>query len=222
MTQAAEERLAFAQKCEKMAKTQLEAAQNEVKEAKSFLNETHDKLQVSDLDEEVNTESGDGKRKSRVSPSPNIGNGKKARTEANLDLAAASLSSVVPASDTSSNSDDTVVEQIVVEGAGISAANGTYSKHCQSYDDCDSFFDNFFMDKNFPMWSKTALWEGVAAKFFISFSRWSKRCCLTCCKTNSSKGEFFYISERQDDNLPPKSDWSVSNQGISPSPRLKW
>ena len=115
---AAEQRLAFAKKCEKIAqgqvelleaaKTQLTVAQNEVKEATSFLEETCDKLHVIDVDEDDDMESGGRKRKRKVSL---CGNGKKARTDANLP--AASQPSVAPASDTTTGNEN-VIEQIVI------------------------------------------------------------------------------------------------------------
>lgn len=100
----AEQRLAFAQVCEKrtqgqleaaknqveaaknqveVAKTQLEVDQNEVKKAKSFLEDTREKLQVIDVDEDDDTESGNDGRTGEVKLSPNHGSGKKARTDSN-------------------------------------------------------------------------------------------------------------------------------------------
>lgn len=102
------------------AKTQLTVAQNEVKEATSFLEETRDKLQVIDVDVDDDTESGGSKRKRKVSL---CGNGKKAHTDANLP--AVSQPSVAPVRGTTAG-DENVIETIVVEGAGISEVNGTY------------------------------------------------------------------------------------------------
>mmetsp|Transcript_16501 Transcript_16501/g.29933 ORF Transcript_16501/g.29933 Transcript_16501/m.29933 type:complete len:251 (-) Transcript_16501:1214-1966(-) len=229
----AEQRLAFAQESEKrtqgqleaaktqlkVAKTQLEVDQNEVKKKKSFLEETREKLQVIDVDEDDDTESGDGKRTGEVKLSPNHGSGKKARTDSNM--AAASQPSVVPASDTS-NGEENVVEQIVVEGAGVSEVNGTY-KRCQpSYHDFP-----FSLDKNVPVYSKSGSWKGNAAKFSIyrQLGYWWVTCgdqdsAGACCSTSTMRS--LYGNSRSDTNLPPKNDWYVLTEGSIPSPQLKW
>lgn len=218
---AAEQRLAFAQNCEKIAQSQLEAAQKEVKEATSFLEETLDKLQVIDVDDDDDTESGDGKRKSKVSLSHNNGNGGEARTDANL--AAASQPSVAPASVTSSNGDENVVEKVVVEGAGTSEVNGTY-KLCQSHDDC--LFA--FVDRDIPVYSKSGSWNGNTVKFFIHrrggffwfVSCWDQDSAGTCCSTSTMWS--FYANIIKNTKLPPKKDWDLDLEGFSPSPQLKW
>mmetsp|Transcript_16500 Transcript_16500/g.29928 ORF Transcript_16500/g.29928 Transcript_16500/m.29928 type:complete len:241 (-) Transcript_16500:1235-1957(-) len=226
----AEQRLAFAQESEKrtqgqleaaktqlkVAKTQLEVDQNEVKKKKSFLEETREKLQVIDVDEDDDTESGDGKRTGEVKLSPNHGSGKKARTDSNM--AAASQPSVVPASDTS-NGEENVVEQIVVEGAGVSEVNGTY-KRCQpSYHDFP-----FSLDKNVPVYSKSGSWKGNIVKFFIYRRTNSKFWFVSCCWVQDSAGtccsNFYFTGE--DTKLPPKNDWLGFTEGNSPSPQLKW
>mmetsp|Transcript_25470 Transcript_25470/g.46850 ORF Transcript_25470/g.46850 Transcript_25470/m.46850 type:complete len:241 (-) Transcript_25470:278-1000(-) len=226
----AEQRLAFAQESEKrtqgqleaaktqlkVAKTQLEVDQNEVKKKKSFLEETREKLQVIDVDDDDDAERGDGKRKSKLSLSHNNGNGKKARTDINL--AAASQPSVVPASDTS-NGEENVVEQIVVEGAGVSEVNGTY-KRCQSYD----AFPAAFVDMDVPVYSKSGSWKGNIVKFFIYRRTNSKFWFVSCCWVQDSAGtccsNFYFTGE--DTKLPPKNDWLGFTEGNSPSPQLKW
>jgi len=145
------------------------------------------------------TDSG-GNRKREVSMSPAHGSGKKARTDA----------AVV---------DDADVEQIVVEGAGASDANGTY-KRCQSYDSLSIHYD-----RNAPVYSKRGSWEGKAVKFFIHRSLCTKCWYIRYEKETGGYPTMLYISRLElVTNLPPKSYWGVISctGGISPSPRLKW
>jgi hypothetical protein len=75
-------------------------------------------------------------------------------------VAAASPPTVADLSDTPTG-DGNVVEQIVVEGAGELAVNGTY-KRCKSHDDLP-----FCCDREVPVFSKCSSWEGEEVSFII-------------------------------------------------------
>jgi len=224
--EAAKQRLAtvqtwkkFAADAVKSAQEQLASASDEEEKAESSLQEVYKALEVIDVDSDSHEE-GDaestrrsGKRKNDVSSSTyDHGNGRKVRAD---HAEAVSRSSMAPASDaTAGESND--VEQIVVQGAGDSEANGTYKRYRS-----DIGLPNYF-SRQFPVFSKSGSWEGENVEFFIYQSKYNTRWYLMTFKNGSrSSVEFYYSMDAELTELPPKSNWICFN-GIYPAPQLKW
>lgn len=234
MIRAAEQRLAFAKKCEQMARSQsevvqaqleaarrqLEAAQVEVKAASSFLVETRDKLQVIDVDndDDDDTNREGRKLKRKASLSPDSGREKKSRNEANVAAPVSRpLPSVASASDTPSSGRENVVEQILVEGAGVDRANGTYqlSRSCCNYDPAG-------LDKTVPSWNKWDSRNDKNVKFIIYRSKGTTSWVIASATTAGVK--IVYVSKQLEESagIPHKTKWIAPLKGNDPSPRLKW
>ena len=121
-------------------------AQKEVEDAQAFLAEAekrHEVIEITDDDDTVPpSEEGAGGKKRKVSLSPQIS------------------SSNVGARDTSNNNNNNnstirLVEQLVVEGCGLSAINGTYKR-------------SGVCGNGFPLYERDALWMGSQSKFLIA------------------------------------------------------
>ena len=179
-------------------------AKKEVEDAQKFLakvEKRHEVIEITDDDDTVpSSEEGAGGKKRKVSLSPQI-------------------SSNVGSRDTTSNNNNNnnnntnrVVEQLVVEGCGLLAINGTYKRRSG-------------LCNNFPMYTKATNWNGIQTNFLIF--AWTNQFGNQMWAIGTTMGTsniYFYSTIQAVTATAPSENsiWMAEfPYGISPSPLVK-
>jgi len=177
-------------------------AKKEVEDAQKFLAEVekrHEVIEITDDDDTVLSNEDGGNKKRKVSLSPQI-------------------SSNVGSRDTTSNNNNNSssstrgVEQLVVEGCGLSAVNGTYKRRPG-------------LCNNFPVYTKATNWNGIQTNFLIF--AWTNQFGNQTWAIGTTMGTsniYFYSTIQAVTATAPSENsiWMAEYPyGVAPSPQVK-
>lgn len=208
MEKAAKAQKRTADEMEKAAKKNKAAAAKELKEAEKFLKETEGRLEVIDVDEEGNSESGDETHTSS-SDDTSASDNQSVDEEGNNDedTTQSGDESQSSSSDETSASDNlpSVIEMV---GCGSPGVNGHYHLKVGNY------------------YSKEGEWKGKPVRFVLLLNEgyWRIRV-WELPNAPIYRASLYRTMNRhlaQDGPFPPRSGWVSVDSGDYPAPKLQW